>query len=58
MRKAKGTETPSDKRQIAITFDRELFDLLAREAAATGCSFGALVKFYIKEGMKKKWAGS
>lgn len=53
MRKAKGTETPEGKRQIAVKFDRELFDQLAREAAARPCSFAALVRFYLKLGMKK-----
>lgn len=53
MRKAKGTETPEGKLQIAVKFDPEMFDHLAREAAAIGSSFSALVRFYVKQGMKQ-----
>lgn len=53
MRKAKGTETPEGRRQIAIKLDEELFELLAQEAAAKRLSFNALVRFYIKQGMQK-----
>ena len=50
MRKAKGTETPSGKRQIAITFEPDLFRWIAEEAVKNELTFSEQVRIYIKEG--------
>ena len=53
MRKAKGTETPEGKRQIAVKFDPELFKHLAEEAHRLGTGFSTLVRFYLEKGMRE-----
>jgi hypothetical protein len=53
VRKTKGTLTPSGKRQIAVTLDPELLEALVREAVASERPVSALIRYYIKLGMKQ-----